>query len=303
MKPTVLALLGPTGSGKTDLVATLDPDRFEVVSCDSRQVYRELEIGTAAPPPEILARIPHHLVGFLRPDESINASTFSTMALDAIRSVLARGKQPIIVGGTGFYYSAIKNGMFSVAVPPEIHLQVERMDVLERRDLLQTLDPTIFISGGDAPRAGKIHPNDDYRIRRALEITLASGRAWTDHWKEFLARTEEGREFVFKGWRIEVELPAYRCDIQKRVSKLIEAGIVEEAARVFQKYGDCFGLRSIGYDVALEASRGRLTLEELAVALTDAHYRYGRKQRTWFKREPELIGGSRNEILAIFSRL
>jgi tRNA dimethylallyltransferase len=286
--------MGPTGSGKTDFLKRLDPDRYEIVSCDSRQVYTGMEIGTAAPVEETRKRVRHHLVNFLSPAESINASVYSALAREAVRDILSRGKVPVVAGGTGFYYSALKNGLFDAPVDQTIRERVHEMGPELRRESLFKLDPKIFVAPGEQAMAGRIHPNDDYRIGRALEITLGSGRPWTEHWREHRERGLQ--EFELRGWQIEVELQSYRERLDLRVREMLRAGFVEEAAMIYRQFGNCPALRSLGYDLALESHFGRMDPETLRERLVHAHYQYGRKQRIWFKKEMELAPVRREDL-------
>lgn len=295
MKPAlsrVYVLMGPTGSGKTELTAQLDPDRFEIVSCDSRQVYRQLEIGTAAPAPEICRRLRHHLVGFLQPDEEMHAGLYVRLAGVALRDIFARGKQPILVGGTGFYYRALKTGLFTGETPPAVRARVTALGREERLKLLRELDPAAL---------SRIHPNDLYRIGRALEVTLATGVPWSQYWER--ARPESQQEFVYSGWFLQVEPDLYAERLLGRARRMLAAGFVAEASSVFDSYGACPGLRVLGYSQALAAARGTLDQQGLLEALVICHRQYGKKQRTWLKRESELKRVNARQFLEEFAAL
>ncbi len=293
----VPVLMGPTGSGKTALSALVDPERYEIISCDSRQLYRELEIGSAAPEPELTARIRHHLIGVLNPDESCNAAEFRRLALAAIEDVRGRGKIPFLVGGSGFYYRALKSQPFDVHVPEEIRASVQALSPEERIGQLRVLDPRSLVDpdAGEEVRAGKIHPNDAYRVGRALEVCLAAGRPWSSFWTEALERAEQpGRSdtgLLFSGWRLETDdRNAYHARLLERSRAMVAAGLIEEAGRVFERYGECPGLETLGYDLALQAYRAPETLSRdlLVERLAILHRQYGKRQRTWLRREAEL---------------
>lgn len=289
---TVLALMGPTGSGKTDLVVRLDPRRYEVVSCDSRQVYQELDIGAATPTAKELAAIPHHLVQFLTPDRKIDVGLYIKMARAAITDIFERGRQPIIVGGTGFYYRALKTGLFEVQVPDAIRDRVEAMPHSERLERLRELDERVLLptDAGLHPRAGHIHPNDRYRVQRALEVSLTTGKPWSNLWRE----VQNGANLAaapwhFHGWRLEMPRDEYFERLHVRAERMVQAGFVSEARAIFAKYGMCPGLKTLGYREALAALQTELSDEELIANLTIAHRQYGKRQRTWFRRESELV--------------
>lgn len=276
-KSFVYALMGPTGSGKTEMAAGLDSSLIEVVSCDSRQVYSELDIGTAYPEEQILERMPHHCTGFLKPDEPVNAAIYVENAKRAIQDIQNRGKIPLIVGGTGFYYTALKTGLFQAPSDPELRRELSQKSIEEKREMLQAMDPA---------GAERIHINDVYRTERALEITIGSGKPWSEH----RARSENGLEWdhVFQGIRLEVDRTRYRERLRERAGKMIQQGFIEEAKRVYEKYGDCPGLRSLGYEAALQAAKGKIHPSDLKEEIAKAHYQYGKKQMTWFRREKEL---------------
>lgn len=293
----VPVLMGPTGSGKTALSAQVDPQRYEIVSCDSRQLYRELEIGSAAPEPAITARIRHHLIGILSPADTCNAAEFRRLALAAIDDVRRRGKIPFLVGGSGFYYRALKSQPFDVQVPDEIRASVQALSPDARLERLRALDPGALVDAatGEEVRAGKIHPNDAYRVGRALEVCLAAGRPWSSYWSEALERESEpglsDAGLRFSGWLLETaDRDAYHGRLRERARAMIDAGLIEEAGRVYERYGDCPGLQTLGYDLALQAYRApeSLSRDELAERLAILHRQYGKRQRTWLRRETEL---------------
>ena len=214
----VPVLLGPTGAGKTELLEQVDPDRVEIISCDSRQIYRELEIGSAAPEPALTARLRHHLIGILDPTEEFNAAQFRDRALQAIKDVFARGRLPFVVGGSGFYFRALHTGLFVVDAAPaaqdEARARVAAMTPAERLSLLRELDPQALVSPGESARAGRVHPNDDYRVGRALEICLAGDVTFSGLWDAARRRAASGEldasnPYRFSGWRLEVEPESY----------------------------------------------------------------------------------------------
>ncbi len=285
--PRILALLGPTGSGKTDLVSILDPDLYEVVSCDSRQVYRDMPVGTAAPDAHTLARMPHHCVAVLAPDQAIDASLYVEMAGLAVEDILSRGKTPIFVGGTGFYFTAFRTGLFPLQNDPELRQKIALLAPEDRLEQLRTLDPAAFqpVEGDWQP--GKIHPNDAYRIQRALEVTLLSGKPWS-LWMEEKKEKPSHSRYRWEGWRIEMDRIPYRQRLLLRTRKMIMDGFVEEADAIYKKYGDCPGLKSLGYNLALQVVRGELKVSDLPELLQISHYQYGKKQMAWFRRESDL---------------
>ncbi|MDH5655736.1 MAG: tRNA (adenosine(37)-N6)-dimethylallyltransferase MiaA [Spirochaetia bacterium] len=296
----VYVLMGPTGSGKTYLTEFLNPDLFEVVSCDSRQVYREMPLGTAVPDEKTKKRIRHHLIECINPDQSLDASDYSRLAKEKIQEIFQKNKKPIIIGGTGFYYMSLKTEAFEAPANHEIRKYLLTLELEEKRKLLHKEDPGVLVNPGETTGAGRIHPNDDYRITRALEIILSTGVPWSEHWRKKTLAQNTG-EYTYSGWYISVELESYKKRVFERAEQMIASGFLQEAERIAEKYGeDCPGLRSLGYKEALDAARGLISMDQFLEILGNLHYQYGRKQRTWFKREKELKGVTLEELTEIF---
>lgn len=284
--PLVFALLGPTGSGKTALTQALDPERFEIVSCDSRQVYSELAIITALPTPAERRRIAHHVVDFLSPRETMHAGRYVELARTAIQDILARGKTPWIVGGAGFYFRALRYGLFEVETTDAVRESVRALSPAERLNELRRLDPAALVAPGEALQSGRLHPNDEYRVLRALEITLSSGVPWSEHWRR--RRESRRSDWSLFGWRLELDTKSYESGLRRRCAAMVAAGAGAEAERVFARYGACPGLATLGAAEALAHARGEIDAAELEVRLFDAHRRYAKRQRTWLRSETDL---------------
>ncbi|WP_165780200.1 tRNA (adenosine(37)-N6)-dimethylallyltransferase MiaA [Leptospira hartskeerlii] len=273
-----MIITAPTGAGKTALVRELDPSRFEIISFDSRQIYKELSIGTAAPSPEDCEKIPHHLVSFLSPAESIDAAKFVTKAEEALDDILSRGKIPVLTAGTGFYLNAFLYGMFPVPkITEDIKLKVESLSMEERIRELQKVDPKAL---------QKIFPNDNYRYGRALEVNWM-GTLWSE------LKVEEGsgaliskKLNILGAFFLDLDRKELYERIDSRAKKMIESGMAEEAKRVSDKYGeDCPGLQSLGYNFALENIKGTSNLETFFGNLSQSHRNYAKRQITWFRKQ------------------
>lgn len=275
--PGVLILAGPTASGKTDLAIAL-ARRFdaEIVSADSRQIYRGMPVGTAAPRDEQRDAIPHHLVGFLDPTERYSAARFACDALAAIAGIHARRKRAIVVGGTGFYIRALAG---DVALGRHVDEAVR-----ERLAREAAMHPPAFLHGWlaqrDPERAAALDPNDTYRVLRALEIVLGSD----DRERETHPRSLRDAGIAFA--KVFLDLPLEENDrrIAARTDWMLRNGLLEEAERVGR---DAVAASAVGYPQALAHLRGWSTFDELREGLARATRRYARRQRSWFKREPE----------------
>ena len=288
MTPGVLILAGQTASGKSALALEL-AERFgaEIVGADSRQIYRGMPIGTAAPSDADRARVPHHLVGFVDPHERYSAARFVADALAAIEDVQARGKRALVVGGTGFYVRALAGDVtLSSVYDPALRERLAREarvhppDVLG--DWLRALAPE---------RAVAIAPNDPYRVARALEIALAE-RGPLRHAQAL--RQDQGdntpnlrtRGIPFRKLYLEVALDVLEQRIAQRVDAMLANGLLEEAERVG---AGAVAADAVGYREALAYLAGRSTYAELRAQLIRNTRRYAKRQATWFRTEPDLV--------------
>ncbi|MDF3819529.1 tRNA (adenosine(37)-N6)-dimethylallyltransferase MiaA [Leptospira sp. 96542] len=292
----ILPILGgPTGSGKTALTQILDPNRFEIISFDSRQVYWDLPVGTTSPTTEEKNYIRHHLVGFLSAGESPNANQFSILAKEAMEDIRNRGKIPFIVCGTGFYLRAFLLGMFPVPfVPESTKRYVLDLPLEEASQILKEKDPMASES---------LSPKDGYRIRRALEVVL-TGILWSEVSKSqvggYLAQNPDLR--VVGHW-INHPRPELYARINERVSAIAE-GMLIECKRVLEIYGaDCPGLRSLGYNFALDFLNGRIDRNTFLDRLAQSHRNYAKRQITWFKKDPILSAISYADAVKVFKNI
>jgi tRNA dimethylallyltransferase len=269
----VPVLVGPTAVGKTAVaVALAERWPLVVISADSRQAYRDLDIGTAKPSPEVRERVPHMGLDLVEPGERYSAGRFARDAAEWITSVPA-GLQPIVVGGTGFYVRALTDGLFQE--PP---LDAARRDRL--RDLLARipvpaawavrLDPAF--SGGGRQRAARV-----------VEVALLTGRPLS--WWQARARATG----AITPWTVRLTLPraALRRRIAERTAAMLAHGLVEEVERVLARgvSPDAPGLDAVGYREVMQHLRGALTRDALADAITAATARYAKRQETWFRHQ------------------
>lgn len=292
--PPLIAVVGPTGSGKSELALAL-AETFggEIVNCDSVQLYRYLDIGTAKTPPDQRRGIPHHLVDILDPDEHYTAGDYARAAGGAITSIGARGKVPVVVGGTGFYLRALLDGLFQG--PPRDERLRERL-ASRRPGSLHRL-----LSRFDPDAARRIHPNDTNKLIRAVEVCLIARRPITVLFRENASPGLEG----FRVFKVGLNPP--RQELAERIDGrcvgMFEAGLVDEVRRVLGLgfAADSKALASIGYREALMHLRGELSYEEAVRRTQAATRQYAKRQRTWFFRDgaTKWFGGFGNSVSVI----
>jgi tRNA dimethylallyltransferase len=275
-----LVLAGPTASGKTELALEL-AERFgaEIVSADSRQVYRGMPVGTAAPTGAQRARIPHHLIEFLDPHERYSAARFAQDALVAIASIHGRGRRVLVVGGTGFYLRALCGDVtLSGAYDPALRARLAREVHLHPPAVLHD-----WLAARDPQRAQAIAPSDPYRVVRALEIALVGKVDSAKQSSAHPSLRSAGLPFLKVG--LEIEDAMLEDRIAARVDAMLESGLLDEAERIGI---DAVAADAVGYAQALAYLAGRLTKHELRTLLIRATRRYAKRQRTWFRSEPEM---------------
>jgi tRNA dimethylallyltransferase len=281
MRAAVLLLTGPTASGKSALALAL-AERFdaEIVGADSRQIYAGMPIGTAAPSPAELARVPHHLVGFLDPRERYSAARFVIDAMRALDAIEARGRRAIVVGGTGFYIRALTGGVaLSPAYDPAVRERLAHEARIHSPGVLAE-----WLAALAPHRAAAIAPNDPYRVARALEIALAArSGAVRDDVPE--AADLRARHIPFRKLYLDLPPDDLAVRIDARVDAMLAAGLVDEAERIG---ADAVAADAVGYREALAYLAGWSTRAELRAHLARNTRRYAKRQATWFRSEPDL---------------
>ena len=282
-EPLLVVVLGPTASGKTALSLEL-AERFngEIVNCDSVAMYREFNVGTAKPTFAERARVPHHLLDCVDPTGHMTAGEYARQARQVLDEIKARGRLPIIVGGTGLYLRALLEGLF----PGPQRSEELRDRLRERANIRGPNYLHRILARLDHASAEKIHANDASKLIRAIEVCLASRQKMTTLWQQ------RGRD-PLKGFRIlRFGLDPGRQTLYSRINlraqQMFENGLVEETKRLIEKYGDTSGpLSSLGYKQGVQFLRGELTREQALLAAQQAHRNYAKRQMTWFRREPE----------------
>ena len=284
MKPKLLVILGPTGTGKSEVAidVALQVDG-EVINADSQLVYRHMDIGTAKPPASVRQKVAHHLIDVVDPDGEFNAALYRELALKVIQDITARRKKAIVCGGTGLYMRALTQGLFvGPAKNPEVRKRLEEearergSDFLYQR--LRQVDP-------DA--TDRIHPNDRYRIIRALEVFELTGKG-ISRWQKEHGFKESAFEVLKIGLNRERE-ELYAL-INRRCDEMIGRGLVDEVNGLVERgYSlDLPALQSVGYRQIGLYLRGRVALDE-AVALMKRDTRHlAKRQLTWFRADKEI---------------
>ena len=295
---SILCLAGPTASGKTALAVELAKDlNGEVVSCDSMQVYRRMDIGTAKPSREEMQGIPHHMIDVAEPDEDFSVSRYCAMAAPIVDDIVARGKTAIIAGGTGLYMDSLIRGndfapFPSTGVREKLEAEADEVGLPAMLARLREIDPDT---------ADRV--SDRKRILRALEVYLETGETITEHNRKTRLIPPKytplwlGLDFADRG-----EL--YRR-IDKRVDIMLEMGLMEEIRSLLDSGipEKCTAMQAIGYKEFVNALEGREPLSQAAEEVKKASRHYAKRQLTWFRRNPAVrwlvrSGDDDREILA-----
>ena len=281
----IICIAGPTASGKTALAVALAKElNGEVVSCDSMQVYKRMDIGTAKPTPEEMQGIPHHMIDVAEPWEDFSVSRYCEMAAPIVDDIISRGKTAIIAGGTGLYMDSLIRGSAFAPFPStgvrerlEAQADAEGMEAMLSR--LRAVDPD---------SAARLHLSDRKRIIRALEVFLETGETITEHNRKTQAVPPRytplwlGLDFSERG-----EL--YRR-IDLRVGKMLEMGLIEEIQSLLDSGipEKATAMQAIGYKEFVDALDGRCTIEEAADQVRQSSRRYAKRQLTWFRRNQRM---------------
>ena len=280
-------LIGPTAVGKSACALELaERGGFSIVSMDSMQVYRGMDVGTAKPTAEERRRVPHHLLDLVEPPERYDVQRYLADVDEAVRDVTREGRRPLFVGGTGFYLRALVHGIFG---GPPVDLEV-RADLQARAREEGSARLHDELASVDEAAALRIHPNDRKRVVRALEVWRQTGRSLTDWQKQWGWDGEPapGRRRTIVGLRLDVERLDAR--IRERTGRMIDAGWPEEARRV--REGPGFGptsIQALGYREMLSLADGETSRAAAEEAVARATRQFARRQRTWFRRFPETL--------------
>ncbi len=272
-------ITGPTASGKTSLIFEIAKQKsVEIISCDSRQVYIGMDIGTAKPSKEERKRVYHHLIDIVKVNERYSAGKFTNDALRSIKEILDKGKLPVIVGGTGLYIDAIVKGISAnVSVPEEIREKVKKDWDEDRESLLNELKSV------DEEMYNRLHPNDKQRIIRAIEVYRYTGIPLSVWWRKGEVNRTDDYEFDIMTLSIERNMLKKR--IKDRVYKMLEMGWIDEVEGLLKRYKkDDYGMKTVGYKEIVQFLEGNIEEDELPDKIYVSTWRYAKRQITWFKR-------------------
>ena len=289
----LLVILGPTGVGKTEAAIDLSKRlKAEIISADSRKIYKGMDIGTAKPSHAIRQRIPHHLIDILSPEETFNAADFKRQAEETIQRVQEEDKLPILVGGSGLYIRAVVNGLF-VGPGTDWDLR-ERLKEKERKEgrgalykELERVDPLA---------ASRLHPHDERRIIRALEVYQLSGRPISFYQRQTPSSLSNT---VIIGLTKKRE-SLYRS-INMRVEKMVEEGLIREVKSLLANgYSEELpSMQGLGYQQIIGHLKGKYSKEEAIRLIKRDTRRFARRQLNWFKKDSRILWLDRDEFSSV----
>ena len=298
----IICIAGPTASGKTALAVELAKDLSgEVVSCDSMQVYKRMDIGTAKPTEEEMQGIPHHMIDVAEPDEDFSVSRYCCLAAPIVDNIVARGKTAIIAGGTGLYMdSLIRGNAFapfpSTGVRERLETQADSEGMEFMLNWLRSVDPE---------SAARLHLSDRKRIIRALEVYLETGQTITEHNRK-TQQIPPKYTPLWLGLDFADRAELYRR-IDTRVDLMLEMGLISEIQGLLASGipPRCTAMQAIGYKEFVAALHGEETIAQAAEEVKKSSRHYAKRQLTWFRRNPKLhwlnrqTGQKNEEILSI----
>jgi tRNA dimethylallyltransferase len=278
----IISIVGPTASGKTDVAIELAKlVNGEIISADSRLVYKDFNIGTAKPTAEEMSSVPHYMIDVTEPTETYTVGVYKKEAARIIEDIFSRGKVPIIAGGTGFYVKALLEGLDIPEVKPDIEFRTQ-MRELEKEKGKEFIHE--MLKQSDPKMAEKLHPNDTFRIIRALEVQKVLGQPMSEiqsmskpkYDSLYIGLNSEDREFLYER-------------INKRVDLMYEQGLFEEVENLIKKYGKTLSLlKTLGYKEVCDHFEGvgtekAITIEETLEEIRKNTRRFAKRQLTWFR--------------------
>ncbi|PID57942.1 MAG: tRNA (adenosine(37)-N6)-dimethylallyltransferase MiaA [Ignavibacteriae bacterium] len=283
MEPKIIVIAGPTCSGKTSLSLNLSEKvKSEIISADSRQFYRHLNIGTAKPTKKELRKVKHHLIDFLEPIKTYNASMFEKDAILIIEQIIEKDKIPIVVGGSGLYIKALVDGIFdNVETDNKI-----REELLNKKKKFGNEYLFEELKKVDPKSALNLLPQNWKRIIRALEVYKSTGKPIWKHQEEYKREID----FNFLQFGLNWDRTILYKNIEARVDKMIELGLVNEVKQILDKgiSANCNSLNTVGYKEIIEFLNNNITLERAIELIKRNTRRYAKRQMTWFRKDERI---------------
>ncbi|OKZ78560.1 MAG: tRNA (adenosine(37)-N6)-dimethylallyltransferase MiaA [Clostridium sp. 27_14] len=284
-KAKVIVICGPTASGKTALsIEVAKKINGEIISCDSMQIYKDMNIGTAKPTKEEMGEIKHYLIDYVLPTERYSVAEYKKDAKKAIKEVIEKGKTPIIVGGTGLYVDSL---IYEIEYP-EIKFDEEYRKKLEKEVEEEGLEKLYEKAKKIDPIAiQKISKTDKKRIQRVLEIYHATGKTKTE--QEIISRQKEP-EYAYKVYGLLWDRQKLYDRINLRVDIMIEQGLIEEVKTILKKYSEFpTAMQGLGYKEVVQYLNKEITKEEMIEKIKQETRRYAKRQMTWFRKNKQTI--------------
>ena len=284
MKSPLICIVGPTAVGKTEIAIQLAQHLdAEIVSLDSRQIYRGMDIGTAKPTPEQQRAVPHHLIDCVDVDQTFSVAEYQRLADTAIAEIRGREKRAMAVGGAGLYFRGIIDGLFDgpgadAEIRAKLQREVDEHDNVALHERLRRCDPET---------ANRVHPNNLVRVIRALEIYELTGKpisALQQQWK-----MNEPR-YPFRAFGLNMPRETLYQRIEERVDRMVEAGLIEEVKGLLDQGcpRNCVAMQSFGYKELIDYLDRNRTLDEAIALLKQNTRRFAKRQLTWFRNDPRI---------------
>jgi len=279
----VIIILGPTASGKSDAALKLAEDMgTELISADSMQIYRGMDVGTAKPTSEEQQRVKHHMIDIVTVDETFTVADFQENAFKTIKSLHKNNMSPIVVGGTGLYINALVYDLDFTHTSADTRFREAMQKEIETHGLQHLYERLEKL---DSKAAKRIHPNDEKRIIRSLEVLQNEGGGGRSY--NFL-KPRDGYDFRLFGFNYPREVLYDR--INRRVDVMMEQGLVDEVKTLYERYGDTpVALKAIGYKEIIAHIKGEISIEESVRLIKQNSRHFAKRQITWFKRDKRIV--------------
>jgi tRNA dimethylallyltransferase len=297
MLPRIIFLVGPTAAGKTELAVKIAKQlNAEIISCDSMQIYKGMEILSSHPSRSELKKVRHHLLAVVSPDKEFNVSKYRSLALKKIKEIIKKGKLPLLVGGSGLYMSVVIDGIFKVKAEDKkfrekIYREAARLGSNYIHEKLRKVDPR---------SAAKIHPNDTKRIVRALEVFEVTGKPISE-----LQATRKGLldKYEIKIFGLDLAREKLDLRINERVDKMFRRGLVKEVRKLLQSKLSRTSRYAIGINEVKGYLDGCCSLEETKELIKKNTRHYARRQLTWFRKDKRIKWLKQTDLEKVWKRL